>query len=68
MSQVYLKLQESEATVVLAAAQIYSAYLAKGDVHDNNRDEIIGESIKAAVKIATTADKYIDSDDESRSR
>lgn len=60
----HLKLQNSEAVVFSAAAQIYSAYISAGKVADGSEDQWMSRSIKEAIKIAVATDDAIISDDE----
>jgi hypothetical protein len=64
MAKSYLKLQQSEAVVVQAAAQIYAAYIATGRVADGQESEFLEKSIRAAIRIAKTTDETIVSDEE----
>ena len=60
----YLKLQHSESVVIAGATQIYAAYISAGRVAEGQEDQWMARAIKEAIKIATTADEAIVSDDE----
>ena len=60
----YLKLQHSESVVVAGATQIYAAYISTGRVEEGQEDQWLARAIKEAIKIATTADAAIVSNDE----
>ena len=60
MTRIGLKLQESEAVVVMAAANIYAGYVIAG----KPSEQALEDSIKTAIKIATRLDDLIRSDKE----
>ena len=64
MSKVYLSLRQSERAVTKAAAQVYSAYIAAGQVPEGSEDEWIKRSVDAAIRIAQLCDESITSDGE----
>lgn len=64
MAQPYIKLQPSESTIVLAAAQIYGAFIQKGDVTDENAAEYIRRAIKDAIQIVQITDATVVADQE----
>ena len=59
-----IKLQHSESVVAHAASRIYSAYIVSGKVNDDNQDQWMRKSIKAAIKICVATDDAVISDDE----
>jgi hypothetical protein len=63
MAKKHLTLQPSESVVVEAAAQIYSAHIAAGNVGED-RDEWMKRSILDAIKIARGVDDAMVSDNE----
>ena len=60
----YMKLHWSESVVVVAASQIFAAYIQAGRVNDSNEDEMLLKSINTAIKLADRADNLIKSDEE----
>jgi hypothetical protein len=64
MAKSYLKLQQSEAVVVQAAAQIYAAYIVAGRVDEGQESEFMQKSIRAALRIAKATDEAVVSDEE----
>jgi len=64
MSHTYLKLQQSEGFVIEAAAQIYSAYISSGRLNQENKEALMKEAIRDALRIALTIDETIIADEE----
>ena len=62
----YLKLQWSESVVVVAASQIFAAYISAGKVNDSNEEQMLLKSIRTAIKLADTADTLVKSDKEGK--
>ena len=60
----HIKLQKSESVVTAGAIQIYSAYIAAGRVPEGQEDQWMSRSIKEAIKITTSTDAAVISDDE----
>jgi hypothetical protein len=60
----YLKLQWSESVIVVAASQIFAAYVSAGRVNDSNEEQMLLKSIRTAIKLADKADTLVKSDDE----
>ena len=60
----YAKLQPTEMVIFTAAANIFSSYVACGKVDGDNENEMIKKSIEISLKIASTVDKAVQSDDE----
>ena len=58
----YLKLQQSEGFVIQAAAQIYAAYILAGRVDQENKDELMKQSIRDALRISVAVDEAIIAD------
>ena len=61
---VYMKLHWSESVVVVAASQIFAAYITAGKVNDGNEEEMLLKSIRTAIKLADTTDNLVKSDEE----
>ncbi|MBU6172537.1 MAG: hypothetical protein KGQ60_01965 [Planctomycetes bacterium] len=64
MSHTYLKLQPSEGFIIDAAAQIYSAYISSGQLNQENKELLMKEAIRTALRIALTIDETIVADEE----
>jgi hypothetical protein len=64
MSKTYLKLQQSEGFVIEAAAMIYAAYITSGKLNQENKEAIMKEAIRDALRIALTVDETIISENE----
>ena len=62
--QYYANLQPSEMAIFRAAADIFSGYVAAGQVSDANESEMMEKSIKIAMKMADVVDRSVRSDDE----
>lgn len=62
----YLKLHWSESVVVVAASQIFAAYISAGKVNDSNEEQMLLKSIRTAIKLADTADTLVKSDKEGK--
>lgn len=62
--QFYANLQPSEMAIFRAAADIFSGYVAAGQVSDGNEDEMIPKAVRIAVKMADVVDRAVQSDDE----
>jgi len=64
MSKTYLKLQQSEGFVIEAAAQIYAAYITSGRLNEENKESLMKEAIRDALRIALTVDETIIAENE----
>lgn len=64
MSKTYLKLQQSEGFVIEAAAQIYSAYIASGQLTQENKESLMKGAIRDALRIAIAIDETIIAENE----
>ena len=64
MAKPVINLQPSEAVIVQAAATIYAAHIAAGQVANGQEKEIMKQSIEDAVFLAVTTDEAIQSDSE----
>lgn len=60
----HIKLQKSESVVATGAIQIYSAYIAAQRVPEGQEEQWMSRSIKEAIKITTSTDAAVISDDE----
>ena len=60
----HIKLQKSESVVAAGAIQIYSAYISAGRVPEGQEDQWMSRAIKEAIKITTSTDAAVISDDE----
>ena len=59
-----LKLQPSEAAVFHAASRIYAAYIASGQVGDQEAEAWMNRAIAEAIQMADATDQLVVSDDE----
>jgi|GEM_PF-886691 len=64
ISKTYLKLQQSEGFVIEAAAQIYAAYITSGRLNEENKESLMKEAIRDALRIALTVDETIIAENE----
>ena len=60
----YLKLHPSEAVIVKAAAQIYSGYVAAGQVKDDTEQELVERSVDIAIRMTAMIDAKVQCEDE----
>jgi hypothetical protein len=58
MTKPYLNLPASQTAVMLAAAQIYSAYIISGQVKEGEEKQWMKRSLKEAMSFAKTIDQY----------
>jgi hypothetical protein len=64
MTKPDVTLRPSKGVLTSAAAQIYAAYIAAGQVEDDKVDDWIKRSIRESIAIARTIDASVQSDDE----
>ena len=64
MAKTYIQLQQSEGFVIQAAAQIFAAHIAAGTVTEENKDTIMKQAIRDAIRISVAVDEAIVSDSE----
>ena len=64
MTKSHLRLQPSEGFVIQAAAQIFSAQIVAGNLTETNRDELLKQSIRDAIRISLAVDEAIIADGE----
>ncbi|MDD2829497.1 MAG: hypothetical protein PHW18_07995 [Sulfuricurvum sp.] len=62
--ETYLKLQYSENTIAHMASRLLAAYVTSAQLTPSNESELIDRSVRLAIKLAYTADKLIESDNE----
>lgn len=60
----YLKLHPSEAVITNAAAQIFSGYVAAGQVSDDNEQDLVERSVDIAIRLTTLIDVRVQCEDE----
>lgn len=60
----YLKLHPSEAVIVTAAAQIFSGYVAAGQVQDESEQDLVERSVDIAIRMAGLIDARVQCEDE----
>jgi len=63
MSKPDITLEPSKGVVSQMAAQIYSAYIIRGDVQEGEEDQYMERSIREAVRIAKTVERSIETED-----
>lgn len=64
MSEVFLHLQRSEASVAATASVIFAAYVGRDVVDEHNEDHYIDKSVALAVKLVQRVEKVVKSDEE----
>lgn len=64
MNKPYIKLKESERTIVTAAATIYAGYVSGGRVAEGEEQEWLNRSLKEAIALAKSADAAVMADGE----
>ena len=60
----YLSLQPSEAAVLAAASRIFAAYVAAGQVTDDNEPDLVNRAVRAALRLALITERVVQSDTE----
>ena len=60
----YFRLQRSESIITMAAAEIFSAYVASGQVSDDNANEKVGRAVSLAIALARQVEQSVQSDSE----
>ena len=63
MSKPDITLEPSKGVVSEMAAQIYSAYIIRGDVQEGEEDQYMERSIREAVRIAKTVERSVETED-----
>jgi hypothetical protein len=64
MAKTYINLQKSEGYVIQAAAQIFASHVMAGTVTEANRDTIMKQSVRDALRIAVAVDDALIADSE----
>ena len=64
MAKNHFNLQPSEAAIFQAAAQIYAAYIATGQLEEGQQHEWMRRSLHEAITLARATDDAVISDDE----
>ncbi|GAB5441794.1 MAG: hypothetical protein Fues2KO_21430 [Fuerstiella sp.] len=64
MNKPYIKLKESERTIVTAAATIYAGYVSGGRVPDGEEKTWLDRSLKEAIALAKATDAAVMADGE----
>jgi hypothetical protein len=60
----YLKLHPSEAVITNAAAQIFSGYVAAGQVSDETEQDLVERSVDIAIRMTALIDARVQCEDE----
>ena len=55
----FLNLQDSERSVLLAAALIYSSYIQKGRDKESDPQDLMEEAVEVAIQMAQRVDKRV---------
>ena len=63
MTKPDITLEPSKGVVSEMAAQIYSAYIIRGDVQEGEEDQYMQRSIREAVRIAKTVERSVETED-----
>jgi len=63
MSKPDITLEPSKGVVSEMAAQIYSAYIIRGDVQEGEENQYMERSIREAVRIAKTVERSVETED-----
>ena len=64
MAKTYIQLQQSEGFVIQAATQIFAAHIAAGVMTEENKDQIMKQAIRDAIRISVAVDEAIVADAE----
>lgn len=64
MAKTYLSLTKSERSLLIAASQIYAAYIQSGRVPEGEQEAWMERSVQEALRVATITDGAVVSDDE----
>ena len=64
MAKSYMRLQESEGHLLVAASRVYSAYLTNASYTGNNETELMRKAIKETLQMANAIDAAVIADSE----
>ncbi len=64
MAKTYIQLQQSEGFVIQAAAQISAAHIVAGTMTEENKDSLMKQAIRDAIRISVAVDDAIVADSE----
>jgi hypothetical protein len=64
MAKTYIQLQQSEGYVTQAAAQIFAAHIVAGTMPEENKDALMKQAIRDAIRISVAVDEAIVADSE----
>lgn len=59
----YLHLLPSKAIVAQMAAAIFSGFVQKGELREDNEDELVERSVSIAIKLANCAEAQVTTDE-----
>ena len=62
--QDFFRLQHSETSIALMAAQILSAFISSGKITGQTEEALVDKSLSLAISIARKAEDWIESDSE----
>ena len=63
MAEPEITMEPSKGVISAMAARIYSAYVVRGDVQEGEEDRYMKRSIRAAVRIAKTVERSVETED-----
>ncbi|MBK8792575.1 MAG: hypothetical protein IPN59_05360 [Holophaga sp.] len=64
VEETFLRLQHSESVVCEMASTLLAAYISSGQLTVENEDALIERTLTMAIKLARSADRAIESDNE----
>ncbi len=64
MAKTYIQLQQSEGFVIQAATQIFAAHIVAGTMTEENKDTLMKQAIRDAIRISVAVDDAIVADSE----
>ena len=56
MAKTYIQLQQSEGFLIQAATQIFAAHIVAGTMTEENKDALMKQSIRDAIRISVAVD------------
>jgi hypothetical protein len=64
MAKTYIQLQQSEGFMIQAATQIFAAHIVAGTMTEENKDALMKQAIRDAIRISVAVDEAIVADSE----
>lgn len=59
----YLRLQHSASVVAQMAATVFAGFVQKGELREDNEDDLVQQSVAIAIKLALRTDALVKSDE-----